>query len=118
MAQRSIKWCQSRLFLAKRDASRANTAPTLPAHTAASRRPKPGGTLDRAGSGTAQVFINDHYSREAEFQRAFSQIILTSLSFQARAHLLHRRLADIDVGVALNVTRLDLLAHRGVPPYY
>jgi A-macroglobulin complement component len=28
MAQRSIKWCQSRLFLAKRDASRANTAPT------------------------------------------------------------------------------------------
>src|ERR1035438_7533778 len=85
MAQRSIKWCQSRLFLDKREASNANTAPTLPEHTAANRRPKPG------------------RSTEPVPERPKC------------AHLLHRRLPDIDVGLTLNVTRLDLLAHRSPP---
>src|SRR5712692_3762011 len=73
------------------------------------------GTLYGASSGAAQIFIDDNYPLEAERLRPFSQIILASLSFQARAHLLHRRLADIDIGLAFNVTRLDFLAHRSPP---
>src|SRR5580700_10895145 len=113
MAQRSIKWCQSRLFLASRDASSANTAPTFPEHTAVSRQPKPGRSTEpvperpRSSSMTTTL--------EAELQRSFSQIILAPLSLQSCPHLLHRRLADIDIGIAFNVTRLNLLAHRSPP---
>src|SRR5882762_4085397 len=114
MAQRSIKWCQSRLFLARRDASSANTPPTFPEHTAASRRPKPGRSTEPVPE-RPQVFINDNHTLEAELQRPFSQIILAPLSLQSCPHLLHRRLADIDVGVAFNVTRFDFLAHHAPP---
>src|SRR5260370_32809170 len=71
--------------------------------------------LDGASSGAALVFIDDHHTLEAERVCPFPQIILASLSFQARAHLLHCRLPDIDAGLTLNVTRLDLLADRSPP---
>jgi hypothetical protein len=74
-----------------------------------------GKTLYRPSSGAAEVFINDNHALETESQRAFFQIILAPLFFQPGAHLLHRRLADVDVGIAFNVTRLDLLAHCAPP---
>jgi hypothetical protein len=56
-----------------------------------------------------------NHALEADLQRPFSQIILAPLSLQSCPHLLHRRLADIDIGIAFNVTRLNLLAHRAPP---
>jgi hypothetical protein len=98
------------------DASSTNTAPTRPEQAAVSRRGK-AGKLYAASSGAAQIFIDDNHTLKAERLRPFSQIILASLSFRARAHLLRRPLPDINIGVTFNVTRLNLLAHRSAPPY-
>ena len=40
----------------------------------------------------------------------------TTLTLQVVAHLTHRRLADVNAGLALSVSRLNLLADRSPPP--
>jgi hypothetical protein len=91
MAQRSIKWCQSRLFLAKARA------------------------LHRSGAGAALVFVDHSDALETKRMSALAQIVLAALAFQACAHLLHRRLTNIHVSITLRVNRLDLLAHHSPP---
>lgn len=60
----------------------------------------------------SQVLVDDSDALESERMSALAQIVLTSLSFQTCAHLLHRGLADVHIGFTLRVNRLYLLAHR------
>jgi hypothetical protein len=85
---------------ASREASRQSTAPTCPAHRAATRRSKPG-SFDGATRSTTEIVVNHFDIGKPASPCDFNQIVLAPLAFQAQLNLLLRRLPDIDDGLAL-----------------
>ena len=57
--QKSIRWCQSRLLRASREASNATTAPASPRHTAATSRSKPGRSTDPAADPVTALLADE-----------------------------------------------------------
>jgi hypothetical protein len=91
----SSRWCQSRPLRASREASKQSTAPTCPAHRAATNRSKPGrSTVPLADR--PEIVVNDLDVGEAAPPRDIDKLVLGPLALKVRLHLLRRRLAHID----------------------
>src|SRR3954451_3043253 len=108
----STSCCQSRLLRAKRDTSRAATAPTLPRQTSATMRSKPA----RATPPAAEVLVDDLDFRPTQPQQPLAHRVLQRSAFAVVQDLVGRGLADVEHRLARQVPRADLVsAHRGHP---
>src|SRR3954465_318505 len=85
----STSCCQSRLLRAKRDTSRAATAPTLPRQTSATMRSKPArvvpqalkpGPRGPAGRRAAEVLVDDLDLRPAKLGQPLAHRVLQNLA--------------------------------------
>src|SRR4051812_26371176 len=100
-AHRSARWCQSRLLRASREASNANTAPAIPWHTEASRRPNP--TLSWEPLPDRPRSNDDNHLRKPKVFGSLSQRILQFFPLQVIANLIRSRLTNVDIGSALQM---------------
>ena len=113
----STSCCQSRLLRAKRETSRAATAPTLPRQTSATMRSKPARAVPPAAEqprSSSMTSISDQPSCD----EAVAHGVLQHLALAVVLNLMGGGLADIEHRLAGPVLRADLVsAHRCRRPF-
>ena len=80
MAQRSIRWCQSRLFLARRDAR--ELVPRPPGRSKLLLVSDRNQDVPPNRSGATKILVDHHHALETKRLRPFAQIILAALAFK------------------------------------
>src|ERR1700745_4261577 len=90
----SMSCCQSRLLRAKRETSRAATAPTLPRQTCATIRSKPARC-------TPPAVINHIDLGPTEYGQTIAHGILQRAALPVVQNLMSRRLPDVENRLAL-----------------
>src|ERR1700733_12686235 len=106
--------CQSRLLRAKRETSRAATAPTLPRQTSATIRSKPARATPPAAerprsSSTVSM-------RPAQRRQTIAHRILQGAALAIVENLMGGGLPYIQDRLALQMVRPDLLRHHDASP--
>src|SRR5215211_8250519 len=111
--------CQSLLLRAKRETSRAQTAPTLPRQTSATIRSKPARcTLPAAERprSSSEILVDDLDLRPAEHCQAIAHGVLQGAALTVVQNLMRRGLAHVEQRLALQMVGTDLLRDHHRPP--
>src|SRR4030088_183508 len=98
--------CQSRLLRAKRETSRAATAPTLPRQTSATIRSKP----------APEIVVDRFDARPAQRRQTIAHRILQGAALAIVENLMGGGLPDIQDRLAPQMVRHDLLRHHDASP--
>src|SRR6202049_1679171 len=116
--------CQSRLLRAKRETSRAATAPTLPRQTSATIRSKPARATppapDRPRAAprrrAPEIVIDRFDARPAQRRQTIAHRILQGAALAIVENLMGGGLPYIQDRLALQMVRPDLLRHHDASP--
>src|SRR3954447_7751623 len=100
--------CQSRRLRAKRETSRAATAPTLPRQTSATMRSNP--ARGPAGGRAAEVLVDDLDLRPAELREPVAHGVLEPLALAVVLNLMSGGLTDVEHRLAGPVLGADLVS--------
>src|SRR5215470_9178772 len=111
----SISCCQSRLLRAKRETSRAQTAPTLPRHTFRDYSLE-AGALDAACGRPAEIVVDHLDLGPAECRQAIPHGVLQRAALAVVQNLMGRRLPDIEQRLALQMMGTNLVRDHDRPP--
>src|SRR5215470_1861457 len=109
----SISCCQSRLLRAKRETSRAATAPTLPRQTSATIRSKPARVSARGRA--AEVIVDDLDLGPAERSKTLAHRVLQCPALAIVQDLVARGLTHVEDRPAIQMMLPNLVRHHRPP---